>query len=55
MERGTTGMIQDVSQLINIGRIHILFDRAVFKTDLLLKYKETMGTFIITSVNIVSQ
>ena len=48
-------MLQDVAQLINIGRTHILLYRSVFKTDLFLKYRETMGTFCITGVNPVSQ
>ena len=54
MERGRIVLLQDVSQLINIGRTHILFDLEVFKTELFLKYKETMGTFFSTSVNPVS-
>ena len=44
-------MLQYVTQLINIVWNHILFDHEVFKTELLLKYKETMGTFCSTSVN----
>ena len=55
MDRGRTVLLQDVAQLINIGRTHILFDLEVFKTELFLKYKETMGTFFSTSVNPVSQ
>ena len=51
----STVMLQDVAQLINIGRTHILFDDAVFKTDLFLKYKENMGNFCSISVNLVSQ
>ena len=54
MDRGRTIMLQDVAQLIDIGRTHILFHHAVFKTGLLLKYKYTMGTFFSTSVNQVS-
>ena len=46
-------MIQDVTQLINIGRNHILFYREYFKTELFLNYKEIPGTFFITSVNTV--
>ena len=46
LERCRTVLIQDVVQLINIGRTHISFNHAVFKTDLLLKYKETMGYFM---------
>ena len=51
MDKGRTVLIQDVEQLINIGRTHILFDHEVFKTDLFLEYKETMGTLFSTSVN----
>ena len=51
----STILLQDVTQLINIGQTHILFDHAVFKTDLFLKYRETTGTFCSTSVNPVSQ
>ena len=36
-------------------RTNILFDHAVFKTDLLFKYRGTMGTFCSTSVSLVSQ
>ena len=39
MERGITVLLQDVAQLINIGRTHILFYREVFKTELFLNYK----------------
>ena len=55
MERVITVLLQYVSQLINIGQTHILFDFEVFKTDLFLKYKENMGTLFITGVNPVSQ
>ena len=51
----STVILQYVAQLINIGRTHILFDHAFFKTDLFLKYKGTMGTFCSTSVNPLSQ
>ena len=51
----STVLLQDFAQLINIGRTHILFYRAVFNTELFLKYRETMGTFCSTSVNPVSQ
>ena len=51
----STVLLQDVAQLINIGWTHILFDHAIFKTDLFLNYKETMGTFCSTSVTPVSQ
>ena len=39
VDRGKTVLLQDFSQLVNIGRTHILFYRAVFKTGLFLKYK----------------
>ena len=57
MERGSsrTLLLQDVVQLIDIGRIHILFDDEVFKTELFLNYKETVVNFCSTSVNTVSQ
>ena len=55
MERDRTVLIQDVAQLINIGRTHILFDHEFFKTELFLKSKETLGTFCSTSVNQLSQ
>ena len=55
MDRYRTVLIQDVAQLINIGRTQILFDNKFFKTELFLKYKETMGTFCSTSGNTVSQ
>ena len=55
MERVITVLLQYVSQLINIGQTHILFDFEFFKTDLFLKYKENMGTFCSTSVNLVYQ
>ena len=55
MDRGRTVLLQYVAQLINIGRTHILFNPKVFKTGLLLKYKETLGSFCITSVNQVSR
>ena len=55
MGRGRTVLIQDFTQLINIGCAHILFDYEVFKTELLLNYKETLDTFCITSVNPASQ
>ena len=51
----STLLLQDVAKLINIGRTHILFDHAVFKTDLFLNYKETMGTFCGTNLNPLSQ
>ena len=43
--------LQYVSQLINIGQTHILFDHEVLKTELLLECKENMGTLCSTSVN----
>ena len=55
MDKGIIVILQDVAQLINIGRTHILFDREVFKTGLFLKYKETTGNFCSTSVNHVSK
>ena len=55
MERGRTVLIQDVAQLINIGHTQILFDHKVFKTELFLNYRETLGTFCITSLNPVPQ
>ena len=51
----TTVLLQDVAQLINIVRTHILSYHVFFNTDLFLKYKETMGTFWITRLNPVSQ
>ena len=51
----TKVMLQDVAQLINIFRAHILFYHAFFNTDLFLKYKETMSTFCNTRLNPVSQ
>ena len=47
----STVLLQDVAQLINIFLTRILFDHAVFKTDLFLKDKETIGTLFSTSVN----
>ena len=47
----STLLLQDVVELINIGRTHDLLYHAVFKTNLFLKYKETMDTFCSTSVN----
>ena len=41
MERVRTVLLQYFSQLINIGRTHILFDPKVFKTGLLLNHRET--------------
>ena len=35
-EKGITVLLQDVAQLINIGRTYILFDHEIFKTDLFL-------------------
>ena len=55
MDRGRTVLIQDVVKLINTDHTHILFDHEVFKTELLLKHKETLGTFCSTSVNQISQ
>ena len=55
MERGITVPLQNVTQLINIGRINILFEHKVFKTELLLNCRENLGTFCSTSVNQVSQ
>ena len=40
---------------MNIGRTRILFDKDFLKTELLLNYKGTLGTFCSTSVNPVSQ
>ena len=48
-------LIQDVTQLINIVLALILFDHEVFKTELLLSYKENLGTFCSTILNPVSQ
>ena len=45
MERGGTVLLQYFAQMINIGRTHILFYHEVFKTELLLNYKGTVGTF----------
>ena len=55
MERGRTVLIQNFAQLINIGQPHILFYPEVSKTELFLKYRETMGTFCSTRMNPVSQ
>ena len=55
MDAGRTVLLQYVAQLINIGRTHILFDHEVFKTGLLLNYKETLGALCNTSVNPVYQ
>ena len=55
MDRGRTALPQDVTQLINIGRTQILFDHKVFKTELLLKYNETLDNFCSTSLNPVFQ
>ena len=49
-----TVLLQDVAQLINISWTHILSDHEVFKTKLLLNYKEILVTFCRTSVNLVS-
>ena len=54
MERGITVMLHDVSQLVNIGRTHILFYHKVFKAELFLNCKETLVNFCSTSVNPVS-
>ena len=51
MYRGRTLLLQDVAQLINIGRTQILFDHEVFKTELFLNCKENKGTFCSTSMN----
>ena len=51
----STVLLKDVAQLINIVWTHILFDHAVLKTDLFLKYNETMATLSSTNVNPVSQ
>ena len=48
-------MLQNVAKLMNISRTHILFDHEVFKTELFLKYRETMSTLCSTSVNPVFQ
>ena len=40
---------------MNIFRTHISFDHEVFKTELLLNYKDTLGTFYSISVNPESQ
>ena len=37
-------LLQDVTQLLNIGRYPILFYHEFFKTRLFLNYKETLGT-----------
>ena len=55
MERGITVLLQDVSQLTNIGRTHIWSDNENFKIELFLNYKETLGNFCSTTVNTVSQ
>ena len=55
MERGITVVLQGIAQLMNIGRTNILFYHEVFKTELFLNYRETLGTFCSTSVNPVSQ
>ena len=55
MERVRTVMLQHVAQLINIGRTHILYDHEVFKTELFLNYRETMGNFFSSSMNPVFQ
>ena len=55
MERGRIALLQDIIQLINIGRTHILFYHKVFKTGLFLNYKETLGGFCRTNVNPVTQ
>ena len=55
LDRGIKVLLQDVSQLIKIGRTHILFDHALFRTELLFNYNKTMDTFCITSLNPVSQ
>ena len=54
-QRGRTVLLQYVAQLINIGCTHNLFDHEVFKTELFLNYKETVGTFCSKSVNPLSQ
>ena len=54
MNRGRAVLIQDVAQVNNICRTHILFYDEVFKTELFLNYKETLGTFWSKSVNPVS-
>ena len=51
MYRGITLILQDVAQLINIGRTHILFHHEVVNTELFLNYKENLGPFFSTSVN----
>ena len=39
MERVRTVLLQDVAQLMNIGRTHILFDNEVFKTESFFNYR----------------
>ena len=55
MDIGRTVLLKDVTQLISIGRTRILFDHGFFKTELFLNYRETLGTFCSTHVNVVSQ
>ena len=54
MYRGRTVLLQDVAQLINIGRTHNLFYHEFLKTGLFLNYKETLGNFCSKIVNPVS-
>ena len=55
MDRGRKLLLQYFRQLMNIGHTRVLFDHEVFNTELLLNYKEIMGTFCSTIVNPVSQ
>ena len=55
MDRSITVLLKYVTQLINIGRTHILFDHRFFKTELFLNYREALGTFCSTHVNVVSK
>ena len=45
MDRGKISLPKYVAQLINIVHSHVLFHHEVFKTELFLNYRETMGTF----------
>ena len=54
MDRGRKLLLQYVTQLMNIGHTHILFDNEVFNNELFLNCRETLSTFCRIIVNPVS-
>ena len=55
MDRGRKLLLQYVTQLMNIGHNHILFDHEVFNNELFLNCRETLSTFCSIIVNPVSE